>query len=86
VIFDWDEHNIEHIAEHKLDPDSVEDAFYNRNVPAPAYNTPAEKRRTLIGTTDAGRVIYVVYTRRSSKIRVVTARDATVSEKRRYRR
>jgi uncharacterized DUF497 family protein len=86
MIFDWDEHNFEHIAEHDLDPDNVEDAFYNRNVPAPAYNIRGEGRHALIGTTDAGRIIYVIYTRRNGKIRVVTARDAKVSEKRRYRR
>ncbi len=86
VMFDWDEHNIEHVAEHDFDPDSVEDAFYNRNVPAPAYNVPGEKRYALIGATDAGRIVYVVYVRRKDKIRVVTARDATLSEKRRYRR
>jgi uncharacterized protein len=86
VEFDWDDANIEHIAEHNLEPQEVEEAFYHRNIPAPAYNVPSEKRLGLIGATDAGRIHYVVYTKRAGKIRVVTARDAKASEKRRYRK
>lgn len=84
--FEWDDDNEDHILEHDLDPANVEAAFYNDPVPTPAYNRLAEKRYGLIGATDDGRIITVIYTHRQGHIRVVTARDASDSEKRRYRR
>ena len=55
-------------------------------MPAPAYNRLGERRYGLIGATDEGRILTVIYTHRAGRIRVVTARDATHSEKRRYQR
>ena len=52
----------------------------------PAYDAAGEARRAVIGATDAGRILFVVFTRRRSTVRVITARDATPAEKRRYRR
>ncbi|NCS40817.1 MAG: BrnT family toxin [Microcystis aeruginosa BS13-10] len=40
----------------------------------------------MIGRSYGGPILFIVYTRRDQKIRVVTARDATFSEKRLYRR
>lgn len=39
-----------------------------------------------LGSTDDGRILLVVYTRRDSALRVVTARDAEDDEERLYRR
>lgn len=84
--FIWDEGNIEHIARHRLDPFEVEDAFFGKVMPAPAYNQITfhgrEKRYALIGQSYTGRILYVIYSQRAHKIRVVTARDATKVEKR----
>ena len=52
----------------------------------PAYDAAGEARGAVIGATDAGRILFVVFTRRRSTVRVITARDATPAEKRRYRR
>jgi uncharacterized DUF497 family protein len=52
----------------------------------PAYNVGRERRWALLGATEEGRRLYVVYTRRRGRIRVVSARDATPREKRRYRK
>lgn len=86
-IFRWDRANIDHIARHNLEPEDVEEALLDPGgINAPAYNAASERRYGLIGATEAGRVLYVVYTERSGDFRVVTARDADVSQKRRYRR
>jgi uncharacterized protein len=85
--FEWDEGNIEHIARHGVEPWEVEQALLDqRRVPAASYNEGGERRRAVIGSTDAGRVLIVVYTRRERSIRVVTARDASETNKRHYRR
>ena len=82
--FEWDDDNEKHVGAHKLTPEEVEDVFYDF-IPTQAYNQGDEKRYGRIGVTDAGRIITVIFTYREGKVRVVTARDATANEKRRYR-
>ncbi len=87
MTFDWDEANLEHIARHGVSPLEVEEAVTDpRRLGVPAYNLRGEVRWAVLGATEAGRVLFVVLTRRHGRIRVVTARDATPREKRRYRR
>jgi uncharacterized protein len=80
------EANVAHIAEHGVSPEEAEEVFADpRRRSLPAYNTPVERRSAVIGEA-AGRVLVVVYTRRGRRTRVVTARDATAAERRKYRR
>jgi uncharacterized DUF497 family protein len=88
--FHWDGSNEEHLWErHQVAPEEVEEAFHNRPLGAEAYNHPrgllSERRRAIIGETNDGRVLYIVYVIRSRKIRPLAARDATPQEKRRFR-
>jgi uncharacterized DUF497 family protein len=86
-MFEWDDGNIDHIAEHGLEPEDVEDALLDpRRLGTPAYNRGGEIRRAVLGATSAGRILFVVVTTRDAMLRVVTARDATRDEQRRYRR
>jgi uncharacterized DUF497 family protein len=86
-VFDWDEHNVEHIARHRVEPEEAEEAILDpRRVGVPAYSTEDERRLGFIGATEAGRVLFVVITRRGPSWRVVTARDATDRARRRYHR
>jgi uncharacterized DUF497 family protein len=76
-----------HVEEHGLSPEEVEEALLDpRRLGAPAYNVVGEERRAVIGATSAGRLLFVVVTRRGDIVRVVTARDANEWEKKRYRR
>jgi uncharacterized DUF497 family protein len=86
-VFDWDDANVRHIAEHGVDPDEVEQALVDPHCrSAVAYDTATERRWAVIGATEARRILFVVYTQRGSAIRVVTARDALDRERRRYQR
>lgn len=86
-MFDWNDANVEHIAEHGIEPDEAEQALLDpHRRAADAYDTATERRWAVIGATEARRILYVVYTQRGSAIRVVTARDALARERRRYRR
>lgn len=49
-------------------------------------NARGEVRRAVLGATEAGRVLFVVYTIRDGRIRSVMGRDATDGEKKAYRR
>ncbi len=87
VDFDWDEANKEHIARHGVTPNEAEEALTDPDrMSFSARNVPQELRRAYLGATEAGRILVVVYTKRAGRIRVVTARDASPREKRRYRR
>lgn len=85
--FDWDDANLDHIAEHDVEPWEVEEVFGDSDrQPAPAYSTPSERRRAIVGMGYGGRILYVVYTVRRGLIRVVTAREAEERFRRLYRR
>jgi uncharacterized DUF497 family protein len=85
--FDWDEFNIEHIAEHGVTPTEAEDAILDPDrVPSESRNTPTEKRQGLIGMTENGRILFVSMTLRRGAVRVVTAYEASERQKRQYRR
>lgn len=83
--FDWDDGNRDHLTE--CEEYEAEEALLDPNqVSAPAYNTRTERRWATIGATeDSGAILYVVFTLRPEKTRVVTCREATEREKRRYR-
>ncbi|HYU20167.1 MAG TPA: BrnT family toxin [Chloroflexota bacterium] len=79
-MFDWDEGNLGHIAEHGIGTHEAEEALLDaRRVPAPAYQVASERRRAVLGATPEGRLLFVVFMHRGGAIRVITARDATAA-------
>lgn len=86
-MFEWDDANIEHISRHGVEPWEAEEALLDAGrVGMAAYNVRGETRWAVLGATEPGRILFVVFTRLSGRIRVVTGRDAEGKEKRRYRR
>ena len=85
MLFDSHEYNAEHIGRHGVTPEEVEDALLDPDrTRADAYNRRGERRWASPGATESGRLLFVVYTRRDERIRVVTAREAEPRERRRY--
>lgn len=86
-MFDWDDFNIDHIAEHNVSPEEAEQAVLDPDrIVTEAYNSGKEKRKAIVGKTLEGRYLTVVLTARNALFRVVTARDSNATEKRRFRR
>jgi len=86
-MFDWDEANLDHVGAHGISAEEAEDVLLDpRRIPAPAYNVSGEQRRAVLGATIEGRLLFVVFTHRDTLVRVVTARDVTTGERRRYER
>jgi len=79
--FQWDDGNIDHIAKHDVTPEEAEQVIENEPLDAGAVLRNGETRSVHLGETDAGRVLIVVVTERSSMYRVVTARPATRKER-----
>lgn len=86
-MFEWDDQNVQHIGRHRIEPEEVEEALLDAaRIGVGGYNGGSESRSAYIGATDAGRILFVVTTRRNRRIRVVTARDASARNRRQYRR
>ena len=77
--FEWDDENIEHIADHGVSPEEVEEACYHR----PYVLKGREGRYLVYSQTGDGRYLLTVAVYRGQGIiRVITARDMTESERR----
>jgi uncharacterized protein len=80
--FWWDDDNIDHIADHGVEPYEAEEVVTNR----PWLKHVGEGKYLAYGQTETGRYLVVVFAPKAGKrFRVVTARDMTPMEKRRYR-
>ena len=88
--FEWEEGadgNVEQIAAHRVTPTEAEDAILDADrLRVPAQRDPVERRYAILGATEAGRVLFVVYTIRDGAYRVITVFDASETQKRQYRR
>jgi uncharacterized DUF497 family protein len=82
--FDWDLHNVGHVARHGVDPAEVEEAFERPHAIIPAKDVGGEKRWKLFGTSAAGRYLVVVFMIRHERLRPVTAHTMNQRERRIY--
>ncbi|WP_045233562.1 BrnT family toxin [Deinococcus pimensis] len=84
--FDWDHHNVGHIAAHKVEPEEAEEAATDpAGLPFEAHRGPKGQRRFgILGATEFGRVLVVILEPRGERVRVCTARPATKSERTLY--
>jgi uncharacterized DUF497 family protein len=75
-MFDWDEDDIGHIANHGITPEEAEEALTIAPLDVTRQYYKHEERFLQIGVTAALRVLAVVTTWRGDLIRVVTAYPA----------
>ncbi len=82
VGFDWNEANIEHIAEHDVTPIEAEEVFSDEEnvLDEDIAHSVVEKRFLIIGKTEKGRLLYQIFTRRGDNIRVISSRDINKKE------
>ena len=71
--FDWDEHNIGHLALHQISPTDAQQVILNRPIDLESHLRNGEERTVQVGETDKGRVLQIVSTMRGAKVRVITA-------------
>ena len=87
VEFDWDTHNINKIwKKHGIRFPEAEEVFFDINLiilPDPTHSI-AEERYIALGKTKVNRPLFVVFTERSGKIRIISARDMSKKERSRY--
>jgi uncharacterized DUF497 family protein len=82
--YDWDDHNVSHVARHGVRPEEVEEAVRRPHVIAAARDMSGEKRWKLFGISSLGRYLVVVFTIRNERLRPVTAHTMNQRERKIY--
>jgi hypothetical protein len=89
IGFDWDDANAHKNWErHQVTPEEAEDVFFNEPlvVRSDIRHSKLEKRYYVLGHTDAGRRLFIVFVVRRKIIRVISARDMNRNETETYGR
>ena len=84
VEFDWDEGNRQKNWEkHQVDYRECEEVFFNQPllVNEDVKHSFQEQRYYVLGRSDAGRALFLVFTIRNNKIRIISARDQSKKER-----
>lgn len=85
--FQWDRGNIDkNLIKHNVENWECEQVFFNKPILVledPRHSL-SEKRWAAFGKTDADRLLVVVFTKRGSLLRVISARDMNKKEKQFY--
>lgn len=85
--FDWDEGNeSKNWVKHRVSRSESEEVFFNRPVAIAEdlEHSDDEDRFLVLGQTDQGRWLFVVFVMRRNLLRVISARDMTPRERRAY--
>ena len=82
IEFDWDDHNRQHLAAHRVTPAEFEQAMSNNPVDLDFEFIDGEERYRSVGLTNSGRFLLLVWTIRNEKVRAITAFGASASNKR----
>lgn len=84
VGFDWDKGNKEKNWEkHQVDYTECEQVFFNKPllIGEDAGHSSQEQRYYVLGQSDIGRTLFLVFTVRDKKIRIISARDQSRKER-----
>lgn len=86
VTFEWDEYNQAKIRfKHVVSPQEAEQTFFNQKIIKPdEQHSLTENRYQLLGQSDIGRILFIVFTIRGNKIRIISARSASKKERGNY--
>jgi uncharacterized DUF497 family protein len=85
--FEWDAANAEkNWVRHRVSQTECEQVFFNHPlvVGEDVLHSHDEARFFALGQTDAGRFLFLVYTVRRERVRVISARDMTRRELKEY--
>ncbi len=85
--FDWDQGNIEkNWLAHEVTPHEAEQVFFNTPliVAGDQKHSRIEKRYFVLGQTDEDRPLFIAFTMRKRRIRVISTRDMNRKERKVY--
>jgi uncharacterized DUF497 family protein len=86
--FEWDKGNLEkNWKSHSVLPLESEQIFFNEPLIVAhdeKHSSEKETRFAALGMTDAGRLLFIIFTIRKNLIRVISARDMSRNERKVY--
>ena len=85
--FDWDDGNVKKNGEsHRAAPQEAEQVFFNRPliVADDRKHSQNERRCFVLGQTNKDRPLFIAFTVRNGRIRVISARDMSRKEREVY--
>lgn len=85
--FDWDEGRLlKNWEKHGVTAAECEQAFFNRPLLAQTdpRHSDSEVRFYVLGQSDSGRLLFLAFTVRRDRVRVISARDMSRKERRSY--
>ncbi len=80
--FEWDKGNIGKNSKHKVEDKEAEEPFFDENkiTYKDVLHSRKEERFILLGQTKKQRLLYIVFTQRKNRIRIISARDINKKE------
>lgn len=87
VAFEWDSGNIDkNYSKHGITPKETEEVFVNEDaiVLPDIKHSKKEKRRVIVGKTFEKKYIFIVFTIRKERVRVISARKMHKEEVEKY--
>ncbi len=81
--FEWDKGNIDkNLDKHGIENKEAEEVFFDENkvIHKDKLHSKHEKRFTILGKTKENRLLYVIFTKRGKRIRIISARDINKKE------
>jgi uncharacterized DUF497 family protein len=86
IIFEWDKFNTAKIRlKHGLTQEQAEQPFFNDFwIQFDSTHSSGEKRYQLVGKSNTDKVLFIVFTVRKDKIRIISARSADKKERTAY--
>lgn len=82
--FEWDKGNAgKNWEKHRVSDEECEEVFFDsyKKVLKDALHSADEERYILIGQTKSNRLLFIAFTLRKNKVRIVSARDLNKKEK-----
>lgn len=84
--FQWDKGNLEHIKKHNVNYRECEESFLNKPIIVNKDETHSQKedRFRVYGRTDKKRLLFIIFTIRINKVRVISARNQNKNERKEF--
>lgn len=88
IRFEWDKGNIDkNFKKHGITNEEAEEVFTDERLLVSEdkrHSNKTEKRYQLLGKTEEGKVLFISFTVRTEKIRIISARPASRKERKKY--
>lgn len=87
IEFQWDKGNMDkNWIKHRATNEECEEVFLdeNKKIAKDILHSEKEERHILLGKTKKRKLLYVVFTARNKKIRIISARNTNKKEKKLY--